>query len=45
MATEMDASVTAMCNHARNVLSFAKYTFGSTFTGTYKATEDESAND
>ena len=35
IATEIDANVTDMCSQAKNVLSLAKKTFGSTFTGTY----------
>ena len=34
IATDIDANVTAICNQARNVLSLAKNTFGSIFTGT-----------
>ena len=36
MATEMEASVTAMLSQARKVRSLAKNTLGSTLTGTLR---------
>lgn len=36
IATDIDANVTDICNHAKNVRSFAKKTFGSTLTGTLR---------
>jgi hypothetical protein len=36
IAIEMEANVTAIWSQARNVLSFAKNTFGSTLTGTFR---------
>lgn len=36
IAKEIVDKITDMCNHAKKVLSFAKKTLGSTFTGTYQ---------
>ena len=36
MATAMEARVTAIFSHAKNVLSLAKKTFGSTLMGTLR---------
>lgn len=36
IATDIDASVTDICSQDKKVRSLAKYTLGSTFTGTYK---------